>query len=672
MRRTLAILSILAFCISQVISQQEVSSSDTVDIEQVFISATRASKSDPITFQNIPKRKIEKIYSGQDPSVLLQQLSPSIVSYSDAGTDIGNYAQFRLRGISQTRINVTLNGVPLNDMIDQGVFFSNFSDFGNSVESIQVQRGVGSSSVGVASYGGAINFESINVFKADPGAELQLTTGSFGTLRTSAEVKTGLMKNNIGAYGRISRTTVDGYKNHSGSDSYSIFGSVGWAGDRDIIKLTGFMGKTQNDQSYLPVLLSDIDIDPRTNNNHPNDTDDFEQELIQLQWNRGLTEDTRVDATLYYGGARGVFPFGIDDETQFVFGLTNDHYGFLSNFTYEASNVSFKAGLQAYKFDRTNFEYIAPNVSNPYDRDQTTKNEVSAYTKVNYNVGDLSFYGDIQFRNVSIDLSPDEELGTGLDLEESWFFVNPVVGLNYQLNDYSQAYLSIGRSGREPTRSDIRNGVTEEEYVTDLELGWKYNVGGWKVGANLFHMKFDNEISSVGALQEQSYMEIRQNVPDSRRSGLELQLDYRSSESFGFNLNGAFMTTNVSEFDNGSEILNDVEHIFAPKLVLRPQLEYKLSNTLGFVLSGRYVSSSFMELANIPSFELPAHTVVNAQVDVAITSNASLKVMLNNLFDERYFTDGAPVDADFDGLVEGPGFRIQPPRHIYLLFTLRL
>ena len=672
MRRASLLLLILVLSFIHLMGQEDIPMSDSIDVEEVFISATRASKSDPITFQNIPARKIEKIYAGQDPSVLLQQLSPSIVSYSDAGTDIGNYAQFRMRGMSQSRINVTLNGVPLNDMLDQGVFFSNFSDFGNSIESIQVQRGVGSSSVGVASYGGAINFESTNVFKGDASTELQLTTGSFGTLRTSAEIKTGRMKNNIGAYGRVSRTSVDGYKTHSASDSYSIFGSVGWAGDRDVIKLTGFMGKTQNDQSYLPVLLSDIDADPKTNYNHPNDTDDFEQELVQLQWNRSLTEDARLDATLYYGGARGVFPFAIDDETQFVFGLANDHYGFLSNFTYEIWNVSFRAGLQAYQFDRTNFEYVAPNVSNPYDRDNSSKSEVSAYGKVNYDMGDLSFYGDVQFRSVGIDLSPDEKLGTGLDLEESWFFINPVLGLNYKLNDQSQAYLSIGRSGREPTRSDIRNGVTKEEYATDLELGWKYNDKKWAVGANLFHMKFDDEISSVGALQSQSYMEIRQNVADSRRSGLELQLGYKSSDALGFSLNGAYMSTHVSEFNNGTETFTDVEHIFAPKLVFRPQLEYKMSNTLEFVVSGRHVSSAFMELANIPSFNLPAHTVVNAQVNVAITSNAHMNIMLNNLTNQRYFTDGAPVDLDFDGIVEGPGYRIQPPRHIYVMFTLKL
>jgi len=555
-------------------------------------------------------------------------------------------------------------------MVDQGVFFSNFSDFGNSVESIQVQRGVSASNIGVASYGGAVNFQSANIFGGAPSTQLQLTTGSFGTLRTSAEMRTGLMKNKIGAYGRITRTSVDGYKTHSASDSYSIFGSVGYAGERDILKLTGFMGKTQNDQSYLPVLLSDIQSDPRTNYNHPNDTDDFEQELIQLQYTRTLTDQSRIDATLYYGGARGVFPFAIDDETQFVFALSNDHYGFLSHLTYDLDNITLKTGLQGYIFDRTNFEYIAPNVSNPYDRDHTKKTEISAFGKLNYQLKDLSLYGDLQIRSVGLDLSPDQELGTGLDLDESWLFANFVAGVSYHLNSDQSIYLSFGRSGREPTRSDIRNGVTEEEYANDLEFGWRLKNRKWNINANLFHMKFENEISSVGALMERSYMEIRQNVPDSRRSGLEIASNYDLSNKTSIDLNAAYMTTNVSTFTSGTETFSDVEHIFAPRWVIRPQIYHDISDKVGILLSGRHVSSSFMELANIPSFEMPAHTVVNAQLDIAFTKKASMSVMLNNILDEQYFTDGAPVDLDFDGSVEGPGYRIQPPRHFYVIFKL--
>ncbi len=645
---------------------------DSLDLKQVFIKASRSSNVDPLSFQTIQSAQIEKVYSGQDPSVLLQQLSPSIVSYSDAGTDIGNYAQFRMRGISQSRINVTLNGVPLNDMIDQGVFFSNFSDFGNSVESVQVQRGVGASGIGVASYGGSVNFESVNVFTTTAGSNLELTTGSFGTLRTSAEINTGKLSNGVGAYGRITRTSVNGYKEHSASDSYSIFGSIGHAGNQHVVKLTGFMGKTQNDQSYLPVLLDDINVNPKTNYNHPNDTDDFEQELIQLQYSNSLNSNTSIDATLYYGGARGVFPFATDDETQCVFGLTNDHYGIMSHLNIENENITIRGGIQAYQFDRTNFEYLAPNVSNPIDRDHSGKTEISTFAKVNYDIDRVSLFGNVQLRNVDLSLRPDPELATGINFDKNWFFLNWIFGLNYQLNDVHSFYASYGRTSREPTRSDIRNGAVLEENVNDMELGWRISNENLTLSANVFHMNFTNEISQVGALMERSYMDIRQNVPRSKRSGIELQMGYQVAESTSFTFNASYLTTNVDEFNTGDQTLTDVRHIFAPKWIFRPQFQFDLVNDLEIILSGRYVSTSFMELANLPGFELPAHAVVNTQVNWKLTERFSCSLMLNNLPDEQYFTDGAPVDLDFDGLVEGPGYRIQPPRHFYAVFRVHL
>jgi iron complex outermembrane receptor protein len=216
------------------------------------------------------------------------------------------------------------------------------------------------------------------------------------------------------------------------------------------------------------------------------------------------------------------------------------------------------------------------------------------------------------------------------------------------------------------------NGVLQEESVQDLEIGWRYKSSNWKINANLFHMGFNNEISQVGALVEQSYMEIRQNVPHSQRCGVELALGFEPSQKVAVLLNGAFMQTNVEIFENGQEVFKDVSHIFAPKWVIYPQINVMVSEQLGLSLSGRHVSSSFMELANISSFALPSHTVLNTSVDIAFNEKASMSLQLNNIFNQQYFTDGAPVDLDYDGIVEGPGFRIQPPRHFYLMFTLSL
>ena len=660
-------------------------------LEEVIITATRADERTPVSKTDINAEKIEAIYSGQDPSVVLEKLAPSIVSYSDAGADIGNYVQFRLRGIDQTRINTTLNGVPLNDMIDQGVFFSNFSDFGNSVESIQVQRGVGTSSNGVASYAGSINFESKRLNTEEPSGELQLLNGSFGTMRASGEISTGKLSNDLAFYSRFTRTTSDGYKENSGSDSYSFFLSGGYIGNKDILRVTAFMGKTENDQSYLPVLLSDINLNPRTNYNHPNDTDNFEQELVQVQYGRVLNSELNLNTTLYYGGSRGVFPFGLDNTTQLMFGLENDHFGLLSDIQYERGDLNLTAGLHTYTFQRDNFNYTSPNVTNPDYEDETEKNEFSFFTKASYDVGDFTVYGDLQLRSVQLEFLTDQVLSFGGNVPQGtfgqtrdWFFFNPKVGVSYRAGSNATVYASFGRTGREPTRTDILQGdgssinefnytsvldesVVQEEYVNNLEVGYQLTEERFSLAVNYFLMDFENEISLVGALAARSYVALRQNIRDSRRSGVEVQAELKPDAHWVFGLNATYMNTNVDQFDNGTEVFNDVNHIFALEILLTPSVTWNSRNGLSLNLNGRYAGESFMELSNDPEFELPSYFVLNAQANVRVSSVISLSLFVNNIFDELYFTDGAPVDLDFDGVVEGPGFRVQPPRNYYLM-----
>ena len=662
-------------------SQESIESSiDSIGIENITIVATRANITDPISIQNISKATIDNINFGQDPAVLLGQLSPSIVTYSDAGTDIGNYAQFRMRGISQNRINISLNGVPLNDMLDQGVYFSNFSDFGNSIESIQIQRGVGASNVGVSSYGGAVNFQSSNIFHSEPSAELQLTTGSFGTLRAAGEVSTGLLSNNTALYSRFSKTKTVGYKDHSASDAYSMSISGGHIFKNQLLKFTAFVGKTQNDQSYLPVLLSEIESNPKTNYNHPNDTDDFEQEMIQVQYSNQHNSSISTSYTAYYSGARGVFPFGIDNTTQYMYFLSNSRYGLLANMNYNYNNWDIKSGLHVYTMDRVNEEYVSPDISNPYLRELTDKNEISAFIKTGYELGSVKLYTDLAIRKVNVGFSPDPVLLTGISHDRDWIFFNWILGTNYSINERNSLYASYGRTGREPTRSDILKGSDEditnnlvtEEFVNDLELGWRYTNSLVSISANFFHMSFQNEISKIGALQERSYMEVTQNVDQSSRSGIELQAMYKASSNTVIELNATYMTTNVAKYQNGDKTYTDVEQIFAPKWLISPSVTQNLSKSLKARLSGRYASQSFMELSNDPTFTFPSYFILDAQLDYSINDNIQLSASLNNITDELYFTDGAPVDLDFDGNVEGPGYRVQPVRNIYFMLKIRL
>ncbi len=658
------IICLFYLLVPTLLSSQLTSTADSLDLENIIIASSRVSREAPYSFQNIDRAQIESIYIGQDPVTLLQRLAPSIISYSDGGTDIGNYSQFRLRGIDQDRLNISLNGVPLNDMVDHGTFFSNFSDFGNSVESIQIIRGTGANSVGAASYGGSVNFESPNLFKESSDHSVQLTAGSFGTLRTSAELSTGLMDQRYGVYARMTRTHSDGYKDNSGSDSYSLFFSTGIKGNDDVLKLTAFAGKTQNGQSYEHVPRSIIDIDPRTNFNNLNDVDDFEQNMVQLQYAKSSGSLDYV-LTAYYSGAGGVFPFTFDG-SQFMFGLENDQWGLQVGTTKTFKDMSLSFGVNAYTFDRTNFEFISPFVREPYFRDFTDKDEASVYLKWTKSTNGINLFANVELRHLDMNMTADETIIDPFNMSESYTFFNGSLGLSYDLNDYADIYLSYGETSREPTRSDLLNGVTESERVHDIELGYRYSSNKLKFAANLFYMNFDNEISKIGALVDRSYMEIRQNVPNSLRSGVEIEGSYDINSNIGFGLNLAYLNTSIDEYVDGANTFTDVEHIFAPKWTISPSIHWQITDQIVIDLNSLHVSQSFAELSNNQDFTLPAFTVLNAQLNMTVTDRLTLGVVVNNLFDVLYFTEGSPIDIEFDGIVDEMGFRVQPPRNFYV------
>jgi iron complex outermembrane receptor protein len=320
-------------------------------LEEVVIKAIRGEKNLPLARHTLEKIEIESRFIGQDPIFLLNQLTPSMISYSESGTNLTNYGQMRLRGIDQTRINITLDGAPLNDMIDQGVFFSNFTDFTNSIESIQVQRGVGTSTNGTSSYAGSINFQSIDLRNSTPAAELQLMAGSFNTYRASAEVFSGLQKKHFAFYSRFTKTNSNGYRNNTSSDSYSFFFSGGYFDEKNMIKITGFTGQSKNGLAYLPVAVSDIRKNPKTNYVNENDIDDFGQDFVQLQYTRSMSGSSSWVSSIYYGTAGGDFPagFNVTDSiydsdnpdnyrliTRFMqinYPLFNDHVGLIIHFS---------------------------------------------------------------------------------------------------------------------------------------------------------------------------------------------------------------------------------------------------------------------------------------------------------------------------------------------------
>jgi len=661
--------------------------------EAVTISAVRADSEDPVSQVTRGIREIEREFQGQDAAFLLEDLSPSIVTFSEGGTGFSNYAGFRLRGIDQTRVNMTLNGVPLNDMIDQGVFFSNFTDFGNSIQSVQIQRGVGTSTNGTSSYAGSINFESISVFDTVPSAQVQLTGGSFNTLRASAEIQTGRMENDLAFYGRFAGIQSDGYRYNSGTDSRSFFFSGAYFAEKHSVKFTGFYGRSENGLAYLPVAIEDIREDPRTNYISPNDVDDFGQWMAQLQHNFQINSRLSLVNTVYYGGAGGDFPAGFENEegsfSQINYPLYNDHLGVMSQINWRSADnaTEINAGLHGYSFLRDNLEQNVPNYSDPYYQDQSRKDELAGFAKIKKRFGDFTLFGDVQLRGVRLALEPDESfLGMDVTLSDrEWLFLNPRLGFSYSINERYDLYASLGRTGREPTRFDIlgstqinasnidilrQENSVEAEYVNDLELGAKFKGKNFAVNVNYFYMQFENEIAPIGVYIPEGFVQVYENQAASFRTGIELDYSWFLMPSLRLFGHATWMESEISRYEpeNADIVYEDITPILSPEWNVQANLEYEILDELFVYVSGRYLSDAFLELTNDPELTIPESFVTDLGVRYTFWKDHEIKVDLNNVFDELYFTNGAPVETS-EGF--SPGYFVQPPRHVFATLTLR-
>ena len=670
-------------------------------LEEVVVKSIRATNDKPVTQSTSDRNGILEEYYGQDAVLNLEKIVPSILAHSESGSNFANYSLMRLRGIDQTRINITLNGIPLNDMVDQGVFFSNFPDFSNNMQSVQVQRGVGASTNGTASYAGSINYETKRINTQNPSGGLDLTAGSFGSFRASVSMSSGLIQDKFAFSARYTKSYSDGYKFHSGSNGESLFLSVGYFGKKDLVKLNFLKGQNRNELAYLPIFIDDIRAEPRTNYLDPGDEDDFSQSVLQLQHTHWFDPQLSLTSSLYYGSAGGDFPFGFDDGTgniiQQNFPLENDHYGFMTTVSGETnSGWQLDAGFHAYVFKRINEEGFLPDKDNPYYSDHTNKDEVSVFGKADRSFGKWNVSGDLQLRLVSLELEPDLEYlaGQGVPVvgllvpNRNYTFFNPKVGARYQASNHTSIFLSLGYSGREPTRADILGSTVisifnleevqdensvKAEYVTDLEIGADFIFGKFQAMANFFYMDFKDEIAPTGDFIPEGFVQLRQNIPDSYRTGIELDWRWKPIEKLSFNGQTTFMKSNVNAFEPGDAgaTFRDVKHILSPEWLLSANAEYSLGKHVVFGLSGRYVSESFLELTNQQDLIMPDFFVTNAHLVVKWRQH-QLDLRLNNIFDERYFTNGAPVDVNFDGIVDGPGYMVQAPRNFFATVRLAL
>lgn len=622
--------------------------------ETVIIRAVRAQENAPVTQKTIQLKEIEKTYFGQDMPAFLNS-TPSMQYYSDNGLNTG-YGYMRLRGMDQTRINYTLNGVSLADGEDQGVFFSNFTDFLNSVQSVQVQRGVGISSNGSASYAGSINFESINL-NQKPEFQFNSSLGSYNSHRVAAEYNTGKLSNNLAFYGRYSSSSSDGYREHSGTAGNSFFFSGGYLGEKNIIKFTSFSGNVQNDMAYLPTPISVINTNRRANLMSPDETDRFYQSLAMLQVSNILSKSTTLNSSIYYGRAGGDYDVKFDSITMANYQLKSNQYGLISAIEIEKNNLTINAGINLQAFDRTHKMGYRPFASN-YDYSNTGfKNEASAFVRANYKLAKFNFMLDLQGRTASFFYQPESKYGYS-NTSLSWYFFNPKGGISYNLTDKTSFYISLGKTNREPTRNDLFAGYDnidpynkdeigdisrfKSESVTDLELGTKINGKKGYLNLNYYYMQFKNELTPIGQL---SYIGIplRKNVAESYRTGLEIDWLYKITDKISVSNNATLSKNRIKEYLNDADgiVYKNVSPLLTPSLISNFNLNYQIIKSLSTTISGRYASESFLDNTSNAQFKTPSYMLSNLQISYQPKPYLTISGFINNITNKVYYTSGS-------------------------------
>jgi iron complex outermembrane receptor protein len=612
---------------------------DTITkLDDVFISGIRSNKSTPVTTKIVYRSEIQKTSQSTEITSYLTK-TPNITMSSDNGTAFG-YTYFRLRGIDQTKINMTLNGAPLNDPEDQGVFFSNYPNFLDNIQSVEIQRGVGTSTNGVSSFAGSINFNTPSGI--DKGGDVKLTIGSFNTSKLTGSYSTGLNKK-MSLYTNVSTYKTDGYRYMSGGNGASIFLSGGYFGEVNKVKFTAFTGHSGNEMAWLAVAESDIKVDPKTNYNSNDATDSFNQSFVQVEYNSVLTEKLNLNTSVFYNRLDGSYDYAMNGSRNLS--LSSNFYGALSNLSFKSENDRLDFGLSANSYTRYH-KYDTTDYFNATNNNHGIKNELSSYIKYNHSFDRLVVSVDLQVRHSDFDYYGDINFD-----KVNWNFFNPKVGMIYNVNAVTNTYFSIGKSHREPTRTNMFGGndylgyvIDDSGNVTDVvnfnnvnpesvinyELGLNHRYNKLYLQANLFYMNFKNEIALIGGTTP-SGVSLTESVDKSFRSGLELDLKYNVTNNFNVSYNYSFTYAKVV---NGDETFYN---ILTPKNISNLTLSYTKNNFL-IELVSRSQSKSYLDLGNTAT--IGAFNVINTNIGYTIKSYSVL-LSLYNLTSEKYYTNGS-------------------------------
>jgi len=687
-------------------------------LDEVIVQTVRVKASAPFAHTNVSKAELSTRNLGQDLPILLN-FSPSVITTSDAGAGIG-YTGIRIRGVSAQSTNITINGIPFNDPESHGTYWVNLPDFTSSIESLQVQRGVGTSTNGSGAFGASINILT-DAISENAFSEISNSVGSYNTRKHTVKFSTGKINNSFELSGRLSKIDSDGYIDRAFSDLKSYFLQGSYVQGSTLVKVLAFGGHEKTYQSWDGVTKEQILENRRQNPiSYENEIDNYKQDHYQFHWNEKLNQRWSTNIGLNYTYGRGYFEqYKKDDsvvnykgivesdvdQNGVVLGTTdlirrrwldNNFYVFNASANYKKNNLNmtFSGSFSTYSGDHFGEVIWArqfgenASIRDRYYQGNGKKKDFSFFTKASYYLRDnIELYADLQFRKITYNTTGLTSDLVNMIIDESHSFFNPKLGLSYNLNLDSSFYLSYSRANREPSRSDYENNPNvKPEQLNDFELGWRYNKNNLKFNLNSYYMLYNEQLVLSGALDDVG-TPIRTNSGSSYRVGIETDVKLKLSELFTINSNMTISSNKnkkiLSPVDGKIFDFGKTNISFSPEFITSNVIVYNPIKNFNISFLSKYVGSQYMGNTDALNSKLDSYFVNDLNfsyilIPNRIFSSIVFSGLVNNIFDVEYVSNGYYYtyedtwsDPSQVKTLDGAGYYPQATRNFLLGITLK-
>ncbi len=729
MKKKCLLGALAVFLILPATAQESLQGESKERLDSAVVSASRAGKQTPVTYTMVYRDELQKaLPSASLPMVL--SLQPSVVTYNEGGTGLGNSAM-TVRGIKGSQINVTLNGITLNDSESQEVFWVNIPALQGLVSTVQLQRGLGTTANGAGAFGASVNMNT-GFVTPGPFCSVDFSAGSYNTLLSVYSMGTGLTDKGLYAMATYATGSTDGYIRNGYVQSHSCFVTVGSLKENHSIRFTYLLGNQRSGITWDGISLEQYRADRRQNDAgaytdadgtlryYSNQTDNYRQHHFQLNYAWRLSDRLLWTTTANYTLGEGYdeylkrktlseYGIALPGKSNLVYQkrMDNSYAVLLSELRYRSNTLDITGGISSSRYEGNHFGlplgYMASDGSwiylpsaEPWYRNHALKGELSGFVRAERKSGRMNLYGDIQYRRISLTMDGVDDDTVDMGYENTWNFLNPRAGVSYDISSAQNLYASISLGHREPGRSDIKEnvkGVSDEnpirpEKMVDIELGWKYSEERISASAGLYFMEYRDILLETGRLSTSGYA-IKENVPRGYRRGIELAGLWKPYSWLQADANLTLSRNRISDYvsyiavedgetgETHAVSYGNTEMLLSPSVIGMMRVSFFPWRQTAIALSGKYVGKQYIDNTARSEMEIPSWFVTDLSASWSFPLPAgvlTLSGFVNNLFNHLYYAYGwrwESYSKATDTISSGVGVYPQPERNFTLKVSYR-